>query len=261
MGGVVHRATLVSANDDINYMDILNGVKEFRDGVMNHIELAAKELEKMGKKNDKKEVKKESKRSGSTKYESTDKSDPSTALTIKDGKKKAKKMRDFSSTWFSLLGWSTGITGLIKDFIGNYFGQSGFHNKNGSLINSIKNLAYVLTRKDRNERFGESMREFIKTGKSIFNKDGALKDLFKHMQTLFTDNAVLEAFLLKKVASVESNASFKILRQAFDFLVTDKRNKPVPSDDEDDSWKEQARTRNSAGNNRDTDPEGEFDEL
>ena len=63
-----------------------------------------------------------------------------TAANLRNGDEEslAQKMEKFSSDWFSLLGVSSGLQGLVMDFVFNYFKRSSFHDHNGPLINRVK---------------------------------------------------------------------------------------------------------------------------
>lgn len=55
-------------------------------------------------------------------------------------------VREFANKWLSLLGWSTGVTGLAKDFIFSYFKREFFHERNGPMINGVKGMLAVCSR-------------------------------------------------------------------------------------------------------------------
>jgi hypothetical protein len=51
----------------------------------------------------------------------------------------------FKRTWICVLGWDTCVTGLVKDFVLNYFGRSSFHDHNGRLLGAIRTLIAIVS--------------------------------------------------------------------------------------------------------------------
>merc|ERR1711920_407927 len=56
----------------------------------------------------------------------------------------ADKVAKWSDDWLSILGVNKGVTGLTKDFVLNYLGRSSYHDRNGKLLDYIKQASSAI---------------------------------------------------------------------------------------------------------------------
>jgi len=142
-------------------------------------------------------------------------------------------VRNFADTWTGVLGWNTGITGLAKDFVWNYFRQEYFHDRNGPFISSIKRLASLcrdmagMKPQSRSSRVMPAVNKFVDYGSALFEKEGALKEFFSDLKKM-TKMKEIPAVLL-----TSEKVNFQNLRKAFEFVVRDPKaaEKENPLDD------------------------------
>lgn len=129
-------------------VEILGALKQFRDGTATVFDVATEALKKEGKED------------------------------------RAKDLEKWSGDWLSLLGISTGLTGLAKDFVLNYLGRSNYHDSNGPLIDTIKELGRMLSVGGGKGGLSESdktgltsaLLALCKEGKKLFS-DGAIRNM------------------------------------------------------------------------------------
>ncbi|CAD7954242.1 unnamed protein product [Amoebophrya sp. A120] len=193
--------------EDASYLEILNGVREFRDGLIAHFGNVAREVDNLNQ------------------------------------PELAEKVREFTNNWLSLIGWSTGITGLVKDFVMTYFGRAFFHDRNGPLINSVRFCATAILHEERKTKFPKALKELTSEGLRVFSEDGALRQLFKdlHQMTTAAVSKTKES-LAAVLASTGDNESFEAVAKALRFLSTDLKSrkqvmrKDTEEKDLDDDW-------------------------
>ncbi|CAD7956308.1 unnamed protein product [Amoebophrya sp. A25] len=185
---------------DPSYIEIINGIREFRNGLVEHFDQVAQALEK-----------------------GADTSAP--ARSDQPG-----LVRSFASNWLSLLGWSSGITGLAKDFVTTYFGRSFFHDHNGPLLDALRHAAQAILRDDRAQRFPRALRSLTDVGYRLFSEEGPLRTLFMELRDLQKHPKITEA-----LSSSGTRDTLEALSKALKFLTKDLKHHKVPDLDDDDS--------------------------
>lgn len=174
-----------------SYLEIFRGISEFRSGLLDHFEETAKRLEGF---------KADTEKSARTQQEAL-----------------AEQVRAFASTWLSLWGWSSGVTGLAKDFLWQYLGRASFHGRNGPLIDAVKACAAAIAAGDRETQFPRALRQLVAQGKIVFNEPGALQSIFAELSKMGKKgDGVFETF-----ATAADGEAVKTMAKAFRFLSTD----------------------------------------
>eukprot|EP00392_Amoebophrya_sp_AT5.2_P007341 g7355.t1 len=174
-----------------SYLEIFRGISGFRSGLLDHFEETAKRLEGF---------KADTEKSARTQQEAL-----------------AEQVRAFASTWLSLWGWSSGVTGLAKDFLWQYLGRASFHGRNGPLIDAVKACAAAIAARDRETQFPRALRQLVAQGKIVFNEPGALQSIFAELSKMGKKgDGVFETF-----ATAADGEAVKTMAKAFRFLSTD----------------------------------------
>jgi hypothetical protein len=138
------------------------------------------------------------------------------------------EVKKWSDDWLSILGLSTGLTGLAKDFAFNYLGRDAYHDKNGPLIDAIKKAGQAYPGKGAkadSKRLAAVRQAILKCcveGRKIFERDGAIFNMMDQLQTILNKDKVAKEF----DANIVNNPE---VRKAFDFLTG-----PPPDVDEDE---------------------------
>lgn len=137
------------------------------------------------------------------------------------------QIREFASNWLALFGWNTGLTGLAKDFVFQYFKRDWFHDSNGPLLDAIKNVIRVLAKRDDDQMLLEAVQLLVTRGTKLFSRDGALKQLFEDLKVITNDSRWYDA--LTSVSKEDLGVFSKLLK----FFTTDlKHQKPAFSEQE-----------------------------
>jgi hypothetical protein len=131
------------------------------------------------------------------------------------------KAVEFSNKWLSVLGISSGITGIIRDLIFNYIGRDHFHDNNGHLIQSIRNLKDFLPGEIETGEFRENLvkhymdilRNIPKNGLPIF-KEGPINDFLNELDILLKQDSIALSFV--KNIEEQSDSELKILLELLD---------------------------------------------
>ena len=141
----------------------------------------------------------------------------SKALNDRGDAEGAAKVDRWSNEWLSVLGISSGLTGLAKDFTLNYLGRSAYHDNNGNLIEALRMVTTSFPSKAQpiDENLSQKIQKRIlavcKEGKKVFKKDGALYTMLEDLDALLVMPSVA-----KELSS--SLASIQGARGAFDYF-------------------------------------------
>jgi len=91
--------------------------------------------------------------------------DEEEALEYEDVKAQIERLKKINEKWLSLTGWSTGLTGLARDFVWNYLGKPNYHKNNSGMISGLKKyLEFVL---ECMQKMGEKLENKEKEGKEL----------------------------------------------------------------------------------------------
>mmetsp|Transcript_42748 Transcript_42748/g.113200 ORF Transcript_42748/g.113200 Transcript_42748/m.113200 type:complete len:203 (-) Transcript_42748:61-669(-) len=111
-------------------------------------------------------------------------------VTLKESgeTEEAAKVQKWSDDWLSILGVSTGLTGLAKDFVVNYLGRSAYHDVNGALVSAINEVAGAFP--ERAEDFDDDSTNAIRQrviitcreGMTVFKTGGALHQMLSDLR-------------------------------------------------------------------------------
>lgn len=113
-----------------------------------------------------------------------------TTMTLEGDEAEAAQVRKWSDNWLSILGVSTGLTGLAKDFVVNYLGRSAYHDINGPLISAIKEAASAFPERpsDIDEDITNAIRQRIivvcREGMQVFTSGGALHQMLSELRAI-----------------------------------------------------------------------------
>jgi hypothetical protein len=91
-------------------------------------------------------------------------------------------IKKFKSQWICVLGWDSCVTGLVKDFVTGYFGRSSFHDHNGRLLGSIRNLIAIVSEEVTSADLAELKKQQIAKAKRGYR---AGCDVIREAQELF----------------------------------------------------------------------------
>merc|ERR1712194_807637 len=142
--------------------------------------------------------------------------------------------RRMGSDWLSLFGWSTGLTGLARDFIFTYWGREWYHSRNGPLIGAVKGLLSTVTRRSgvvvntvhSSSKLENAFLLVTKRAREIFDQDGPLKNLAGALADLGADPRFFWAIDQLSLEQVRN------LRDTLTFLSTDlKTERKAPTGD------------------------------
>eukprot|EP00441_Pelagodinium_beii_P018294 CAMPEP_0197664082 /NCGR_PEP_ID=MMETSP1338-20131121/58420_1 /TAXON_ID=43686 ORGANISM="Pelagodinium beii, Strain RCC1491" /NCGR_SAMPLE_ID=MMETSP1338 /ASSEMBLY_ACC=CAM_ASM_000754 /LENGTH=193 /DNA_ID=CAMNT_0043242649 /DNA_START=189 /DNA_END=770 /DNA_ORIENTATION=- len=101
----------------------------------------------------------------------------------------ANKIQAWSNDWLSVLGVHRGLTGLAADYAMNYLGRASYHDNNGPLISSIKQVGSSSPSNGQKWDFAsvdvliKNLRKVCKEGKSIFLA-GSLQNMLQELDVL-----------------------------------------------------------------------------
>lgn len=124
----------------------------------------------------------------------------------------ASVVEKWSNDWLSLLGTSTGLTGLASDFVLNHLGRSSYHSRNGPLIGAIQRTSRIIPDmdgKDSVEQFRKGVLEICLEGKKLFKKNGALHNMLAGLQDLLHRKASSEVLSKSVGANAELYRAMK----------------------------------------------------
>ena len=220
------------AADQATITEIITGVSEFKGAVSHWMESGIETL-KNGNLDEVNEKLKEEGVVGEGEEGVKPMQGSKGAFVIEADPEGAKMLEEFSNTWLSLLGWSTGVTGLVKDFAFQYFGQSHFHDRNGPLIDQVKKLAMLTAhipstrRKSRVAKIMPTLNKMVAHGQHVFDKDGALKNFFADLKKLTQSKTIPKSML------ATDKADFAAIQKAFQFVVTDLKSAKAKKEAED----------------------------
>merc|ERR1719203_1586687 len=150
-----------------------------------------------------------------------------TAENMKKAKadEEAAKVQAWSNDWLSILGVNKGLTGLVKDFVLNYLGRSAYHDKNGPLIDAVKEAGAQFPQKgeeftkEHADRLRDSVVTMCKAGIEIFEKGGSMYQMIHELGDLMEPSNIPHF-----AAGVKKNGK---VQEAFAYLAA-----PSPHSDE-----------------------------
>eukprot|EP00439_Symbiodinium_sp_Y106_P057297 s2716_g8.t1 len=109
----------------------------------------------------------------------------------------SKKAEAFSNDWLSLLGVQKGLTGLAKDFTLNYLGRESYHDRNGPLVDALKQVSATLSARLGEEELGHELLRAMKKvcfeGKRLFASGGSLHEMLSDLLELLESKGAREA--------------------------------------------------------------------
>uniref|UniRef100_A0A7S3VXY7 Uncharacterized protein n=1 Tax=Strombidinopsis acuminata TaxID=141414 RepID=A0A7S3VXY7_9SPIT len=119
-----------------------------------------------------------------------------TALVESGEEEEAAKVRKWSDDWLSILGVSTGLTGLAKDFVVNYLGRSSYHDQNGYLVSAINQVSSAFP--DSADGFDEDTTNAIRQrvivicreGMTVFAAGGSLHSMLSELRGILKTSNV-----------------------------------------------------------------------
>jgi len=130
----------------------------------------------------------------------------------------ADKIKMWNDNWLSILGISTGLTGLSKDYVMNYLGRSAYHDHNGPLIEAIKDAgkAFRDGKTFDGKVFRDSLLAISREGKKLFSEGGSIHRMLSELDDLMNLDGALDS--IKKVMS-EHEAVSSNVKAAFEYLA------------------------------------------
>jgi len=131
------------------------------------------------------------------------------------------KATEFSDKWLSILGISTGLTGIVRDLIMNYIGRDRFHDNNGKLIKSIRDLRDFLPGEIEDGQFKDNLikhyvgvlRNIPKHGLPIFD-EGPVNNFLQELNSLLEKDIIANSFA--KHIEDQSDSELKIILELLD---------------------------------------------
>ncbi|CAE7541582.1 unnamed protein product [Symbiodinium pilosum] len=108
----------------------------------------------------------------------------------------SKKAEDFNDNWLSVLGVQKGLTGLAKDFTLNYLGRESYHDRNGPLVDALKQVSSMLGDGLDEDELSSLLRQMKKVcfeGKRVFASGGSLHEMLSDLLELLESKGIQEA--------------------------------------------------------------------
>lgn len=119
------------------------------------------------------------------------------------------KTQLFSEKWLSILGISSGITGIVRDLIMNYVGRDAYHSRNGPLIDSMKLLPVIFDKTgDAKENYKKGAKilsdKVCKYGLDLFEGGGVLHTLLSELQELLETSDTIGYLLMLNLSNSQA---------------------------------------------------------
>eukprot|EP00746_Dinoflagellata_sp_MGD_P163510 gnl/MRDRNA2_/MRDRNA2_91588_c0_seq1.p1 gnl/MRDRNA2_/MRDRNA2_91588_c0~~gnl/MRDRNA2_/MRDRNA2_91588_c0_seq1.p1 ORF type:complete len:230 (+),score=64.81 gnl/MRDRNA2_/MRDRNA2_91588_c0_seq1:70-690(+) len=159
------------------------------------------------------------------------------SLRADGNKDKADKVAKWASDWLSILGISTGVTGLVKDYVMNYLGRSSYHDNNKYLLDALKTSGRVISEEAAKAKAEDKDTKIIQQkvtkicdeGKKLFAEGGSLHIMLNELGQIISDDKTAEHMV---GALSDLGSLFKWLTGAAP--VTQKELEALDDDDDDD---------------------------
>lgn len=133
--------------------------------------------------------------------------DVSSSLAEKGLDEQAQEVKQWSDDWLGLLGVSTGLTGLARDFALNYLGRSAYHDNNGPLLDAIHEIPEAIRHRQKDLRL--AVKRTCERGMDIFEKDGALFNMLAALAELVRNEDIYASFQKALKANAEIRGAFE----------------------------------------------------
>lgn len=138
--------------------------------------------------------------------------------SLKEGgfSEESAEVAKWSDDWFSIMGINTGLTGLAKDFAVNYLGRQAYHDKNGPLLDALREVPGAM--KYRQKEFQGSVQNLCANGVRVFEKGGALHNMLSALEKIAKNDEIYRHFEKALKGNTE-------IRDAFEYLAGERPSK------------------------------------